>query len=70
VASVSGAVELFAFAERQPESSLGRAIHGVGHEIQRLVSTREPTAEQLEVGTAALREVLRAEAGLGMRSSA
>ena len=63
-ASVSGAVELFAYAERQPESRLGRAIHGVGHEIQRLLSTREPTPEQLEVGAVALHEILRAEAGL------
>jgi uncharacterized protein YqhQ len=63
--SVSGAVELFAYAEREPESRLGRAIHAVGHEIQRLLSTREPTPEQLEVGVAALREVLRAEAELG-----
>ncbi len=62
LASVSGAVELFAFAERQPDSMLGRALHAVGHQIQRLVSTREPTPEQLEVGTAALHEVLRAEA--------
>ncbi len=63
-ASVSGAVELFAYAERRPDSRLGRAIHAVGHEIQRVFSTREPTSEQLEVGTAALREVLRAEAAL------
>jgi uncharacterized protein YqhQ len=62
--SVSGAVELFAYAERQPKSRLGRAIHGVGHEIQRLLSTREPTPEQLEVGVAALREILQAEADL------
>ena len=33
-----------------------------GHEIQRVVGTREPTAEQLEVGKAALAEILRAEA--------
>jgi uncharacterized protein YqhQ len=70
VASVSGAVELFAYAERRPESALGRAIHAVGHEIQRLVSTREPTAEQLEVGTAALGEVLRAEAAMKARVQA
>ena len=63
-ASVSGAVELFAYAERRPDSPLGRAIHGVGHEIQRVFSTREPTGEQLEVGSAALREILRAEASL------
>ena len=63
-ASVSGAVELFAYAERRPDSPLGRAIHRVGHEIQRVFSTREPTGEQLEVGSAALREILRAEASL------
>jgi uncharacterized protein YqhQ len=62
--SVSLAVELFAYAERRPDSALGRGIHRVGHEIQRLVSTREPTPEQLEVGSAALHEVLRAEASL------
>jgi len=62
VASTSGAVEVFAFAERRPDSGLGRAIHATGHQIQRFVSTREPTAEQLEVGSAALQEVLRAEA--------
>jgi uncharacterized protein YqhQ len=70
VASVSGAVELFAYAERKPASALGRAIHAIGHEIQRLVSTREPSPEQLEVGAAALGEVLRAEAAVGSRSSA
>jgi uncharacterized protein YqhQ len=64
VASISGAVELFAYAERRPDSPLGRAIHGIGHQIQRLFSTREPTSEQLEVGSAALREILRAEAEL------
>jgi uncharacterized protein YqhQ len=58
---VGAAVELFAFAERHPDSALGHAVHGPGYEIQRLVSTREPTPEQLEVGVAALDEVLRAE---------
>ena len=60
-ASVSGAVELFAYADRRPGSPFGRAFHAVGREIQRLVSTREPTPEQLEVGRAALAEILRAE---------
>jgi uncharacterized protein YqhQ len=64
IASVSGAVEVFVYAERRPDSPLGRAIHRIGHEIQRLFSTREPTGEQLEVGSAALREILRAEASL------
>ena len=70
VVSVSGAVELFAYAERRPHSPLGRAIHAVGHQIQRVLSTREPTASQLEVGSAALREVLRAEAAMGGRVQA
>jgi uncharacterized protein YqhQ len=61
VAGVGGAVELFVYAERNPDSALGHAVHGPGHEIQRRVSTREPTAEQLEVGTAALAAVLREE---------
>ena len=34
---------------------------GPGFEIQRMVGTREPTAEQLEVGRAALDEILRVE---------
>ena len=61
VASVSVAVELFAYAERSPDSAVGRMIHAAGHEIQRVLSTREPTDDQLEVGSAALREILRAE---------
>jgi uncharacterized protein YqhQ len=65
IASVSGAVELFAFAERHPDSAVGRALHGIGHEIQRLFSTREPSPEQLEVGSAALHEILRVEGALG-----
>jgi uncharacterized protein YqhQ len=60
--SVSGAVELFAYADRRPASPIGRAVHATGREIQRVLSTREPTPEQLEVGKAALDEILRAEA--------
>ena len=62
VASASVAVELFAFAERNPESAVGRTMHATGHEIQRLLSTREPTPDQLAVGSVALEELLRAEA--------
>ncbi len=58
---LSGAVEVFAYADREPASPLGRAVHGLGREIQRLVSTREPTDEQLEVGRAALDAILAAE---------
>ncbi len=59
--SVSLAVEMFAWAERHPESGFTRAFRRPGNEIQRLFATREPSAEQLEVGAAALAEVLRME---------
>jgi uncharacterized protein YqhQ len=61
VASVSLAAELFAWSERNPDTAAARAFHRPGHEIQRLVATKEPTPEQLEVGVAALREILRVE---------
>jgi uncharacterized protein YqhQ len=61
MASVSLAAELFAWSERNPDTAAARAFHRPGHEIQRLVATKEPTPEQLEVGIAALREILRVE---------
>jgi uncharacterized protein YqhQ len=60
--SAAVAVELFAWGERNPDSRLTRLLRKPGHEIQRAVGTREPTEEQLEVGRAALEEILRAEA--------
>jgi uncharacterized protein YqhQ len=62
LASVSVAAEMFAWSERNPDTGMARAFHRPGHEIQRLVATKEPTAEQLDVGVAALREILRLEA--------
>jgi uncharacterized protein YqhQ len=61
LAGVSIAVELFAWTERNPDSPLAHALRRPGTEIQRLVATREPTAEQLEVGSAAMTAILRAE---------
>jgi uncharacterized protein YqhQ len=58
---VSVAVEGFAYAERNPESAFAKAFRYPGTELQRLLATREPTAEQLEVGEAALAEILRVE---------
>jgi uncharacterized protein YqhQ len=55
------AVEMFAWSDRHSDTALARAFHTPGYEIQRLVATREPTAEQLEVGVAALAEILRVE---------
>jgi uncharacterized protein YqhQ len=61
VGSASIAAEMFAWSERNPDTSAARAFHRPGHEIQRLIATKEPTPEQLEVGIAALREILRVE---------
>jgi uncharacterized protein YqhQ len=61
IGSTAVALEVFGWSERHPRSGLARALRRPGHEIQRAVGTREPTPEQLEVGHAALREILRAE---------
>jgi uncharacterized protein YqhQ len=70
VASASLAAEMFAWSERNPETTAARAFHRPGHEIQRLVATKEPTPEQLEVGVAALQEILRVEQEADGRSEA
>jgi uncharacterized protein YqhQ len=59
--SAAVAVEVFAWGERHPKSRFTRLLRRPGHEIQRVVGTREPTAPQLEVGRAALEEILRVE---------
>ncbi|HEY2602415.1 MAG TPA: DUF1385 domain-containing protein [Thermoleophilaceae bacterium] len=56
------AAEIFAWSERHSETKLAKALKRPGYEIQRLVGTREPTSEQLDVGRAALDEILRVEA--------
>jgi uncharacterized protein YqhQ len=61
VGSASVAAEMFAWSERNPASAAARAFHRPGHEIQRLIATKEPTPEQLEVSVSALREILRVE---------
>jgi uncharacterized protein YqhQ len=55
------AVEMFAWSDRHHDTGLAEAFHAPGREIQRLVATKEPSAEQLEVGVAALAEIIRAE---------
>jgi uncharacterized protein YqhQ len=61
--SAAVAVEMFAWGERHPDSALTRLMRRPGFEIQRAIGTREPTEEQLEVGRAALAEILRVEGG-------
>ena len=62
LASTAAAVEVFAWCERNSETRTARALRRPGFEIQRLVGTREPDEPQLEVGRAALAEILRVEA--------
>jgi uncharacterized protein YqhQ len=55
------AVEMFAWSDRNHGAPLAEAFHAPGREIQRRLATKEPTPDQLEVGVAALAEILRAE---------
>jgi len=61
LASSAVAVEVFAWCERNSGTALAKALKRPGFEIQRLIGTREPDERQLEVGRAALAEILRAE---------
>ncbi len=63
LAGASVAVEMFAWSDRHHGEPLAEAFHAPGREIQRLIATKEPTPQQLEVGVAALAEILRAENG-------
>jgi uncharacterized protein YqhQ len=62
LAGVAVSVEMFAWSERNHDTALAHAFRKPGYEMQRLFATREPTAEQLEVGRAAMIEILRREA--------
>jgi uncharacterized protein YqhQ len=61
LASLGAAVEVFAWSERNAGTATARALRRPGHELQRVLGTREPTDAQLEVGRAALAAILRAE---------
>ena len=60
--SMAIAVEIFGWSERHAGTALARALRRPGYEIQRIVGTREPDERQLEVGRAAMEEILRVEA--------
>jgi uncharacterized protein YqhQ len=61
LAGASIAVEMFAWSDRNHGAPLAEAFHTPGREIQRRLATKEPTPEQLQVGVAALAEILRVE---------
>ena len=61
-ASLGLAVEIFVWSERHASSTAARMLRRPGYELQRLLGTREPSEAQLQVGRAALAEILRVEA--------
>jgi uncharacterized protein YqhQ len=63
LASAAVAVEVFGWTERHAGTPVARALKRPGFEIQRVLGTREPDERQLEVGRAALAEILRVENG-------
>jgi uncharacterized protein YqhQ len=65
LASMGVAVEVFAWSERNATSRTARVLRRPGFALQRALGTREPSEAQLEVGRAALAEILRAEGAAG-----
>ena len=63
VGAVGAAVEVFGWMVRNERHPLARALARPGRELQDRFVTAEPSAEQLEVAEAALRECLRLEGG-------
>src|SRR3954469_4004819 len=61
LAGTAAAVEVFAWSERHADSPVSKALKRPGYELQRALGTREPDERQLEVGRAALAEILRVE---------
>lgn len=59
--SMAVAVEVFGWSERHSSSALAKLFRRPGHELQRAVGTREPDDDQLDVGRAAMDEILRVE---------
>lgn len=51
--AIGGSVEVFSWVARNPQHPLARALARPGFEIQRRLSTAEPSGEQLEVANAA-----------------
>jgi len=58
---VAASVELFAYAERHPDSTFAKIFRKPGFELQKAVGTREPSPAQIEVGRAAIARLLEAE---------
>ncbi len=57
--SIGSAVEMFSWMARHEGHPLAELLRKPGIQLQRLVTTREPSADQLDVAEAALAELLR-----------
>ena len=61
LAGAAASIELFAWAERNPNNPLAKIYRTPGFELQKVIGTREPTADQIEVGRAAIGRLLEVE---------
>lgn len=68
--SIGTAVELFSWMGRHQSHPLARTLRRPGIEMQRLFTTTEPSAEQLDVADRALQELLRLEGATDARQAA
>lgn len=59
--SAAIAIEAFGWAERHSDTALAKILRRPGNEMQRLFVTKEPDQSQLEVGEAAMDEILKLE---------
>ena len=70
LASTAAAVEVFAWCERNAETRARAGARAArASRSSALIGTREPDERQLEVGRAALAEILRVEAAYELRST-
>ena len=61
IGAVGASVEVFAWMTRNPEHPVARLLARPGHELQRRLSTEDPSPDQLEVAEAALAACLELE---------
>jgi uncharacterized protein YqhQ len=61
LAGAGASIEMFAYAERHPDSGFAKLFRAPGFKLQEAIGTREPTSEQIEVGLAAIERLLQVE---------
>jgi uncharacterized protein YqhQ len=65
--ALAASTEIFAWMVRHPDDPVSKALAMPGHELQHRFATSTPSAKQLEVAEAALRECLQLEHGAADR---